>query len=45
MEHFFTVYKQLEGKKTVVREVQGQKAAIEVIKKSIESYKKKFEET
>jgi inorganic pyrophosphatase len=44
MEHFFTVYKQLEGKNTAVSEVQGCKYAIDVIAKSIENYKAKFRE-
>ncbi|MCL2037187.1 MAG: inorganic diphosphatase [Oscillospiraceae bacterium] len=43
MEHFFTVYKQLEGKNTAVNEIQGQKAAVSVIQQSIENYKAKFE--
>ncbi len=38
MQHFFRVYKQLEGKETAVNEVQGQKAAAEIIKTSIENY-------
>jgi inorganic pyrophosphatase len=42
MEHFFTVYKQLEGKNTAVSEIQGQKAAVEVIRKAIDNYKAKF---
>ena len=39
MRHFFTVYKALEGKDTVVYEVEGKKAAKEVIRKSIAAYK------
>lgn len=43
MCHFFTVYKSLEKNKvTDVDDVQGSKEAQEVIKKAIESYKKKF---
>ena len=38
MRHFFSVYKQLEGKSTAVNEVMGQKAAVEVIKKCIDNY-------
>ena len=38
MGHFFSVYKQLEGKNTAVDEVRGQKAAIDIIKKSIKAY-------
>ena len=39
MRHFFSVYKQLEGKKTAVNEVQGQKRALEIIRNCIENYK------
>jgi inorganic pyrophosphatase len=42
MVHFFKVYKELEGKTTAVSEIEGQMAAIEVIKKSIETYEEKF---
>lgn len=42
MKHFFSVYKELEGKKTAVEEVKGAKAAIKVIDACIESYKAKF---
>ena len=38
MRHFFSVYKQLEGKETAVNEVMGQKAAVEVIKQCIANY-------
>lgn len=38
MQHFFSVYKQLEGKETAVNEVRGQKAAVECIKQSIINY-------
>lgn len=38
MRHFFSVYKQLEGKETAVDEVRGQKAALEIIKQCIENY-------
>ena len=38
MRHFFSVYKQLEGKSTAVNEVMGQKQAIEVIKQCIKNY-------
>ncbi len=44
MQHFFTVYKQLENKNTAVNEVMGQKAAVEVIKQSIANYKEKYGE-
>ena len=42
MEHFFTVYKQLEGKKTYVSKTEGHVAAREVIAKSIRAYNEKF---
>ena len=42
MQHFFTVYKQLENKRTAVNEVMGQKAAIEIIGQCIENYQMKF---
>ena len=38
IKHFFTVYKQLEGKETVVTEIYGADKAKEVIEKSIKSY-------
>jgi len=38
MQHFFQVYKSLEEKSAAVDEVQGQKAAVEIIKKAIENY-------
>lgn len=44
MQHFFSVYKQLEGKNTAVNEVMGQKNAVEIIEKSIAAYKEKFGE-
>jgi len=42
MQHFFSVYKELENKETAVNEVKGQKEAIEVVKNSIEMYKDSF---
>lgn len=42
MSHFFTVYKELEGKKTAVEEIKGANEAIKVIETCIESYKNKF---
>lgn len=42
--HFFSVYKELEGKKTVVDDVTGPTKAKVVIEKCIESYIKKFGE-
>ena len=44
MQHFFSVYKQLEGKTTAVNEVQGHKAAAAVIEQCIKNYKEKFGE-
>lgn len=38
MSHFFTVYKALEHKETVVDEVRGPEDAVEVISAAIESY-------
>ncbi len=42
MSHFFTVYKNLEGKKTEIKGIQGAKEAVKIIEDCIESYKKKF---
>lgn len=42
MQHFFTVYKQLEDKETAVNEVRGQKDAIDIISKAMIQYKQKF---
>ena len=42
MTHFFSVYKELEGKSTALDSVQGADAAREIIRKCIEAYKKKF---
>ena len=42
--HFFEVYKQLEGKKTRVDKVLGRKDAEDIIQKSIDNYKRKFNE-
>ena len=42
MRHFFTVYKSLEGKETVVNEVQGAEVAKEIIAKCIDNYVDKF---
>ena len=38
MRHFFTVYKNLEGKETAVNEVSGRESAISTIAAAIESY-------
>lgn len=42
MSHFFTVYKNLEGKKTEIKGIKGAEEAVKIIEKCIESYKKKF---
>lgn len=42
IRHFFTVYKDLEGKKTAVNEFEGAVGAVAVIEECIERYKKKF---
>ena len=38
MTHFFSVYKNLEGKETVVDELEGAEAAKKVIQKSLDAY-------
>ena len=38
MRHFFSVYKQLEGKETAVDEVQGRDKAVQVVKQCIANY-------
>ena len=44
MKHFFTVYKALEGKETMVNEESesGRERAIEVVRQSIENYIDRF---
>ncbi|MEG0617279.1 MAG: inorganic diphosphatase [Oscillospiraceae bacterium] len=42
MRHFFSVYKSLEGKETVVDEVQGAEDAQNIIHKCIDLYIEKF---
>ena len=42
MAHFFTVYKNLEGKETVASDVNNRQAAVQVIRKSIDSYVENF---
>jgi len=44
MSHFFSVYKTLENKQTVVDEVQDDTVAVKVIKKAIEHYSECFED-
>ncbi len=38
MRHFFSVYKQLEGKETAVNEVRGHDDAVKIVKQCIENY-------
>lgn len=42
MRHFFSVYKQLEGKQTAVDEVKGAKSALEIVQNCIDNYKVKY---
>lgn len=42
MGHFFTVYKNLENKETVVNEVKGAQEAREIVKQCIDNYINKF---
>ena len=42
MTHFFTVYKSLENKETVVDEVKDREAAIKIIEATIQNYRDKF---
>ena len=42
MKHFFSVYKMLENKTTIVDDIQGNVSATEVISKSIKAYNEKF---
>ncbi len=42
MSHFFSVYKNLEGKETVVDELAGADAARQVIQKCLDAYIEKF---
>jgi inorganic pyrophosphatase len=42
MRHFFTVYKQLENKGTVVDDVKGHDEAVEVIADALDRYNKLF---
>ena len=44
IKHFFSVYKTLENKDTIVEEVEGKEEAMRIIKKSIENYELKFGE-
>ncbi len=40
--HFFEVYKQLEGKHTMIQEIKGRQEAEKIIMQSIECYNEKF---
>lgn len=42
MTHFFSVYKALENKETVVDEVKGKEDAVKIIQSTIDNYKEKF---
>ena len=42
MAHFFTVYKALEGKDAVAGDVNGREAAVDVIRKALDSYVENF---
>ncbi len=42
MSHFFQVYKQLEGKDTVIDEIQGPEVAKEIIQSCIDRYVESF---
>ena len=42
MTHFFSVYKMLERKKTVIDEAKGAATAIEIIEDAIERYKELY---
>lgn len=44
MGHFFEVYKTLEGKRTYILDIEGQKAAQEIIQNSIDRYNDIFVE-
>ncbi len=43
MKHFFSVYKELENKETVVNDVKGREDAIKIISETIEAYSEKFD--
>jgi len=38
MSHFFSVYKSLEAKETVIDEIQGRESAIKIISEAIDTY-------
>ncbi len=43
LRHFFSIYKHLEQKETVVNDLGGPKEAIAIIEECIDNYKRKFE--
>ena len=42
MTHFFTVYKELEGKQTAVSKINGSSTAMTIIEEALERYKTHF---
>lgn len=42
LKHFFSVYKQLEGKSTEVKEIGGPSEAIAIIENAMKNYEQKF---
>ncbi|MDE6181881.1 MAG: inorganic diphosphatase [Eubacteriales bacterium] len=44
IRHFFSVYKDLENKKTIVEEAEGREEAIKIIEESIKNYKENFKD-
>ncbi|MCR4594611.1 MAG: inorganic diphosphatase [Clostridiales bacterium] len=44
IQHFFTVYKTLENKKTVVDEAKGALSSVGIVEEAIEMYKQKYSE-
>ena len=42
MRHFFSVYKQLEGKQTAVDEIGDRERAVEIITRCINCYNEKY---
>ena len=43
MEHFFSVYKQLENKQTAVNPVMGREEAVRIIKEAMQRYRQIFQ--
>ena len=42
MRHFFSVYKELEGKQTAVNDTAGPEVALEIVQAAIDNYVEKF---